>query len=109
MDEIATGPSSGALEPRTRLMGFVRNLSANHGPGLARQPRDRGVVHGHDLGNGSAAFAGGQALEGLGLASPAFGIELIGVADALLTLLPAVVSSSSALGCLLRSAGHEPA
>ena len=35
---------------------------------LARQPRDRGVVHGHRPGDRPAAFAGLEALESLGLA-----------------------------------------
>jgi hypothetical protein len=48
-------------------MGFVRICQLTVGPGLARQPGNRGMVHGHRLGNRSAAFAGGQALESLDL------------------------------------------
>ena len=50
--------------------GPIRPRSRPGGPPLARQPRDRGVVHGHRPGDGTAAFAGLEALEGLGLLMP---------------------------------------
>ena len=58
-------PNPGQIRPNPAL------AASNRGPRgvrwLADEPADSAVVHGHSLGNRSMAFAGSQALEGLGL------------------------------------------
>src|SRR5258707_14940651 len=52
------------IRPRT---GSNQAPEPTRWPPLPRQSRDRGVMHGHGSSDGTAAFAGLETLEGLGL------------------------------------------